>query len=215
MNSWKWTRRLRATGDRREEQIHQHGLAAADIAEDVEALDRRRLSRAGPNSQPSDDDLRARRCWASRCSSASSLATTASWALSRSILPAATRAAYCTEMEADMRGWRDMGWIRNGSGPAPPLASRTLGQAALQTHARSHGRGGALQRARRRLYTRRRAARGIRAVNLWCIAVEKTVDQTRKTTLIRRHTVFRTRSHALSAEPFSRRAIKGSYCVAI
>ena len=25
---------------------------------------------------------------------------------------AATRAAYCTEMEADMRGWRDMGWMR-------------------------------------------------------------------------------------------------------
>jgi hypothetical protein len=27
-------------------------------------------------------------------------------------LPAATRAAYCTEMEADMRGWMDMGWMR-------------------------------------------------------------------------------------------------------
>jgi hypothetical protein len=31
------------------------------------------------------------------------LATTAPWALSRSIFPAATRAAYCTETEADMR----------------------------------------------------------------------------------------------------------------
>jgi hypothetical protein len=47
-----------------------------------------------------------------RFSSRARSATTASWALSRSILPAATRAAYCTEMEADMRGWMDMGWTR-------------------------------------------------------------------------------------------------------
>ena len=40
MNSWKCARRLRCTGAGLEEQIHQHGLAAADLAVDVEALER-------------------------------------------------------------------------------------------------------------------------------------------------------------------------------
>jgi hypothetical protein len=57
-----------------------------------------------PNSQPSDDDLRAKRCSASRLSSCARAATTASWASSRSILPAATRTEYCTETETDMSG---------------------------------------------------------------------------------------------------------------
>ena len=74
--------------DRRglEEQIHQHGLAAADFAENIEALDRLGLG-ARANSQPSDDDLRASRCSASRVSSAASLSTTASCAGSALDLP--------------------------------------------------------------------------------------------------------------------------------
>ncbi len=67
---------------RLEEQIHQHRLAAPDVAVDVETLDRRlRLSRL-PNSQPSDEDLRARRYSAIRASSRASLSTTASCASS-------------------------------------------------------------------------------------------------------------------------------------
>src|SRR5260370_37633133 len=36
---------------RREEQIHQHGLAAADVAENVETLDRLRLARSEQPAQ--------------------------------------------------------------------------------------------------------------------------------------------------------------------
>ena len=43
MNSWKCARRLRSTGAGLEEQVHQHGLAAADLAVDVETLDRLRF----------------------------------------------------------------------------------------------------------------------------------------------------------------------------
>jgi hypothetical protein len=37
MKSWKWTRRLSFSATALEEQVHQHGLAAADCAPDVEA----------------------------------------------------------------------------------------------------------------------------------------------------------------------------------
>ena len=55
-----------------EEQVHQHGLAAADLAVDVEALAAAPRAFALPNSQPSDDDFRASRCWSRRCASAPS-----------------------------------------------------------------------------------------------------------------------------------------------
>ena len=58
---------------RLEKQIHQHGLAAADVAVDVEAFDPRLLFRRLPNSQPSDDDLRAKRCSTIRASSRASV----------------------------------------------------------------------------------------------------------------------------------------------
>ena len=54
---------------RREEQIHQHGLAAADVAVNVEAADRPCLRSLLPNSQPSAEDLRDSRCCASALSS--------------------------------------------------------------------------------------------------------------------------------------------------
>ena len=45
MKAWKWTRRFfSATGADGEEQVHQHRLAAADLAVDVEALRCRRVS---------------------------------------------------------------------------------------------------------------------------------------------------------------------------
>ncbi len=87
---------------RLEEQIHQHGLAASDIAVDVKALDRRLPFSRLPNSQPSEDDLRASRCSTIRASSRASMSTTASCAASRSILPAATPAAYRAVMELAM-----------------------------------------------------------------------------------------------------------------
>ena len=61
MNSWKCARRLRRDRARLEEQIHQHGLAAADLAADVEALERLFGRSRSPNSQPSEDDFRASR----------------------------------------------------------------------------------------------------------------------------------------------------------
>src|SRR5580693_5859239 len=48
-----------------------------------------------PNSQPSDEDLRARRCSAIRTSSRCSFSMTASCASSLPTRPAATPAAYC------------------------------------------------------------------------------------------------------------------------
>src|SRR5262249_55828189 len=41
MNSWKWARRLRSTGLLSKKPIHQHRLAAADLAVDIKAFDRR------------------------------------------------------------------------------------------------------------------------------------------------------------------------------
>ena len=38
MNSWKCTRRLRGDRALLEEQVHQHGLAAADVAMDIKSL---------------------------------------------------------------------------------------------------------------------------------------------------------------------------------
>src|SRR5262249_47619175 len=68
------------------------------------------------NAQRGGAALRARRRSASRVSSCASLSTTACWPASRSIFPAATRTAYCTETEADMNG-RD-GALQEGDGIA-------------------------------------------------------------------------------------------------
>src|SRR5580700_8713471 len=57
-----------------------------------------------PNSQPSDEDLRARRCSAIRTSSRCSFAMTASCASSLPTRPAATPAAYCAVMEIAIGG---------------------------------------------------------------------------------------------------------------
>src|SRR5262249_44373871 len=69
-----------------------------------------------PNSHPREEDLCARRRSASRFSSCASLSTIACWPLSRSIFPAATRAAYCSETEADMSGKKEA--LRDGDGIA-------------------------------------------------------------------------------------------------
>ena len=58
MNSWKCARRLCSTGTVLEEQVHQHGLAAADLAMDVEAA-RRRLVLVG--EQAAEQALLAQR----------------------------------------------------------------------------------------------------------------------------------------------------------
>ena len=58
MNSWKWARRLCSTGLRLEKQVHQHGLAAADVAVNVEAA-RRRAVLVG--KQPAEQALLAQR----------------------------------------------------------------------------------------------------------------------------------------------------------
>ena len=58
MNSWKCARRLCSTGLVLKEQVHQHGLAAADLAVDVEPA-RRRLVLVG--KQPAEQTLLAPR----------------------------------------------------------------------------------------------------------------------------------------------------------
>ena len=51
MKAWKWTRRLRSDRERLEEQVHQHGLAAADRAPDVEPARRRGVALAEQPAQ--------------------------------------------------------------------------------------------------------------------------------------------------------------------
>ena len=79
---------------RGEEQVHQHGLAAPDVAVDVEAADRAFLALAF-SEQPAELRGFARRAGAARAAppAASSFAATASCAGSRSISPSPTRAA--------------------------------------------------------------------------------------------------------------------------
>ena len=55
MNSWKWARRFSAKAVGLVEEIHQHGLAAADGAEDVEALRRLRVGTHKKTGKPADE----------------------------------------------------------------------------------------------------------------------------------------------------------------
>src|SRR5262249_38004691 len=80
----------------------------------------------------------------SRFSSCASLSTIACWPRSRSIFPAATRAAYCTETEVDMSGKKDV--LRDGDGIA---ALHGCPQAEV-SHGAARSRSGVV-RARHRL----------------------------------------------------------------
>ena len=123
MNSWKCTRRLRCDRARFEEQIHQHRLAAADLAVDVETLDRRLLflaartaNRAMTICAPVDAP---RSAFQSRQPHRPVRAAPAS----RSTLPSATPAAYravielamCCQLFADGT-WTGRRWERPCSG---------------------------------------------------------------------------------------------------
>ena len=75
------------------EQSRPSAVRAFGSVRSAEASRRSAFGSWLPNSQPSEEDLRASRCVASRVSSCTSMASTASCAGSRSISPAATRAA--------------------------------------------------------------------------------------------------------------------------
>ena len=90
-----------------EEQVHQHGLAAADVAEDVEALERSPGRSRLPNSQPSGCDAARRAMRGDALLRAPRAATSSrSCAGSRSIFLAAIESF--VEFE-DGHGW----WFEN------------------------------------------------------------------------------------------------------